>query len=575
MCRMKMVPVFSTDDTHKLDNNNECYETVHLNETELDKKSSFLKNDLFNIKVNMDSIDNNCPKMLNWEFYTYIFFMIYSAICSLLFLSFTFSNINTLSCLVESSTDTSNEIAYKKTILMIYQVTLTLYEIFVLIRQYIKGQNFSLSKNKLKYKNWLKNMNFVFLFFVGVVSAIIYLMKNYNIYHHVSIGKFISMTHSSSSKPLITISDNSKESHGSVSIQEVLQNCPILNEKYIAPLLWGKNGHIQTGAYGILGHPELQRTYNERCFVVLEDKTTVVYDIFEPISKSSHEKNITLALCPGIANNSESNYIRTCVHYAQQHGYRIAVLNHLGSLKDVELTSNRIFCYGGTKELKAMMYDLFKKYPESKFINIGFSMGGNITTRWIGKLTEEVSGKIICGMSINQGYCAVKSSILFHDWENGRRLYNYIITEKVKQILWKHYDKAVAPHVKSGLIDESKIWAASSNVILDEQYHRRVYGFKSVDDFYEWCGSINSIPNIKIPMVFVNAEDDPIVPEQLYSLVQNICRRKNNLAHVLTKHGGHLGFLEGKSLKPNSVTWIDRFIVQYADAAVAAYYSQY
>uniref|UniRef100_A0AAF5D8H0 AB hydrolase-1 domain-containing protein n=1 Tax=Strongyloides stercoralis TaxID=6248 RepID=A0AAF5D8H0_STRER len=188
MCRMKMVPVFSTDDTHKLDNNNECYETVHLNETELDKKSSFLKNDLFNIKVNMDSIDNNCPKMLNWEFYTYIFFMIYSAICSLLFLSFTFSNINTLSCLVESSTDTSNEIAYEKTILMIYQVTLTLYgiisivsiiylftEIFVLIRQYIKGQNFSLSKNKLKYKNWLKNMNFVFLFFVGVVSAIMFI----------------------------------------------------------------------------------------------------------------------------------------------------------------------------------------------------------------------------------------------------------------------------------------------------------------------------------------------------------------------------------------------------------------
>uniref|UniRef100_A0A0K0EM72 AB hydrolase-1 domain-containing protein n=1 Tax=Strongyloides stercoralis TaxID=6248 RepID=A0A0K0EM72_STRER len=390
----------------------------------------------------------------------------------------------------------------------------------------------------------------------------------------IFIFKFLK-THSSSSKPLITTSSSNKEAQESPSIKEILQNCPILNEKYIAPLLWGKSGHIQTGAYGILGHPELQRTYNERCFVVLEDNTTVVYDIFEPISKSSHEKDITLALCPGIANNSESNYIRTCVHYAQQHGYRIAVLNHLGSLKDIQLTSNRIFCYGETKELKAMMFDLFKKYPESKFINIGFSMGANITTRWLGKLTEEVSAKIICGMSINQGYCAVKSSVLLHDWENGRRLYNYIITEKVKQILWKHYDRAVAPHVKSGLIDEAKIWAASSNVTLDEHYHRRVYGFKSVEDFYEWSGSIKSIPNIKIPMVFVNAEDDPIVPEQLYSLVQNICEKKNNLAHVLTKHGGHLGFLEGKSLKPNSVTWIDRFIVQYADASVLAYYSQY
>uniref|UniRef100_A0A0K0F6B0 Alpha/beta hydrolase2 (inferred by orthology to a D. melanogaster protein) n=1 Tax=Strongyloides venezuelensis TaxID=75913 RepID=A0A0K0F6B0_STRVS len=421
------------------------------------------------------------------------------------------------------------------------------------------------------YENISKSFNGIHIYEINIDSARLLFICIFFFF----LLKFLK-AHSSSSKPLITISKNkNKEDRGVVSIQDILQNCSILNEKYVAPLLWGKNGHIQTGAYGILGHSELQRTYNERCFVVLDDNTTVVYDIFEPTSSSSHGKNITLALCPGIANNSESNYIRTCVHYAQQHGYRIAVLNHLGSLKDVQLTSNRIFCYGGTKELKAMMFDLFKKYPESKFINIGFSMGGNITTRWLGKLTEELSDRIICGMSVNQGYCAVRSSSLFHDWENGRRLYNYIITEKVKQILWKHYDMAVAPHVKSGLIDEAKIWAASSNVTLDEHYHRRVYGFKSVDDFYEWCGSLKSIPNINIPMVFVNAEDDPIVPETLYKLVQDICEKKNNLAHILTKHGGHLGFLEGKSLKPNSVTWLDRFIVQYADASVIAYYSQY
>uniref|UniRef100_A0A0N4ZG60 AB hydrolase-1 domain-containing protein n=1 Tax=Parastrongyloides trichosuri TaxID=131310 RepID=A0A0N4ZG60_PARTI len=379
----------------------------------------------------------------------------------------------------------------------------------------------------------------------------------------------------SSSKPLLTLSENSKENQQeNFTIHEIVQNCPILNEKYIAPFLWGKNGHLQTGAYGILGHPQLQRTYNERCFVLLDDNTTVVYDIFEPIAESIHKKNITLALCPGIANNSESNYIRTCVHYAQQHGYRIAVLNHLGSLNDVPLTSNRIFCYGGTKELKAMMLDLFKRYPDSKFINIGFSMGANITTRLLGKLSGEMLEKIICGMSVNQGYCAVRSSPYFHDWENGRRLYNYIITEKVKQILWRHYDKAIVPHVRSGLIDESKIWAASSNITLDEHYHRRVYGFKSVEEFYEWCGSLKSIPNIKIPMLFLNAEDDPIVPKQLYNLVQDICKKNNNLAHVLTKHGGHLGFLEGRSLKPNSVTWLDRFIVQFADASCLAYYSK-
>lgn len=51
-------------------------------------------------------------------------------------------------------------------------------------------------------------------------------------------------------------------------------------------------------------------------------------------------------MCPGIANTSESVYIRTFVHYAQYHGYRCAVLNHLGALSSVKLTSPRIFSYG-------------------------------------------------------------------------------------------------------------------------------------------------------------------------------------------------------------------------------------
>lgn len=54
----------------------------------------------------------------------------------------------------------------------------------------------------------------------------------------------------------------------------------------------------------------------------------------------------TLLICPGIANSSESIYIRTFVQYAQDAGFRVIVLNHLGALTDVPLTSPRIFTYG-------------------------------------------------------------------------------------------------------------------------------------------------------------------------------------------------------------------------------------
>lgn len=60
-----------------------------------------------------------------------------------------------------------------------------------------------------------------------------------------------------------------------------------------------------------------------------------------------------MVICPGIGNHSEKHYIRTFVDYAQKDGYRCAVLNHLGALPNIELTSPRMFTYGearGDKE---------------------------------------------------------------------------------------------------------------------------------------------------------------------------------------------------------------------------------
>lgn len=39
-----------------------------------------------------------------------------------------------------------------------------------------------------------------------------------------------------------------------------------------------------------------------------------------------------------------------------------------------------------------------------------------------------------------------------------------------------------------------------------------------------------------------------------------------NVIFALTRHGGHMGFFEGKLLWPQPLTWMDRIIVEYADA---------
>ena len=76
--------------------------------------------------------------------------------------------------------------------------------------------------------------------------------------------------------------------------------------------------------------------------------------------------DITLTLAPGICNSSESVYIRRVVYHAQFQGYRVAVLNHVGALKCVPVTSPRIFNYGKMNLLKNF-YDSITVYLKSDF----------------------------------------------------------------------------------------------------------------------------------------------------------------------------------------------------------------
>lgn len=62
-----------------------------------------------------------------------------------------------------------------------------------------------------------------------------------------------------------------------------------------------------------------------------------------------------MVICPGIGNHSEKHYIRTFVNHSQRQGYRCAVLNHLGSLPNIELTSPRMFTYGKTDRARALL----------------------------------------------------------------------------------------------------------------------------------------------------------------------------------------------------------------------------
>lgn len=51
-------------------------------------------------------------------------------------------------------------------------------------------------------------------------------------------------------------------------------------------------------------------------------------------------------MVPGICNTGDTDYIHEFSCYMNRDGYDVAVLNHVGALKNVKITYPRIFSYG-------------------------------------------------------------------------------------------------------------------------------------------------------------------------------------------------------------------------------------
>lgn len=355
-------------------------------------------------------------------------------------------------------------------------------------------------------------------------------------------------------------------------VKAMLKNCPILTSVYSPTILWGKSGHFQTVVHVKMGRVKPHWPDGKRYRITMPDGATMSYDLFDPHVEGIKGRFI-LALCPGIANSSECIYLRTFTSYAQTFGYNVAVLNHLGALKSETLTAPRIFTYGGTEEYGRMVDHLLELYPDSKIIAVGFSMGGNIVTKYLGE-NDSHQDKVLCGVSVCQGYEVNEAKTLFMQLWNMRRVYIYLMTLNQRYLLSRHRHllfSEEAQKICGAVFNVDKVFRATSMVEIDDNYSCIRAGFSSVYDYYKWCSSAYYMQNIRVPMLFMNAEDDPLGPPSLLRYPKKFAETCDNCIFMTTKHGGHLGYFEGGILQPNNITWLDRAIIEYADAVISLY----
>jgi predicted alpha/beta-fold hydrolase len=76
---------------------------------------------------------------------------------------------------------------------------------------------------------------------------------------------------------------------------------------------------------------------------------------------------------------------------------------------------------------------------------------------------------------------------------------------------------------------------------FDEAITRRTFGFASVDDYYRASGSAARLPSVMVPLLCVQAKDDPIAVDA--AVPREAAAANPNVALVVTPSGGHLGWI--------------------------------
>ena len=78
---------------------------------------------------------------------------------------------------------------------------------------------------------------------------------------------------------------------------------------------------------------------------------------------------------------------------------------------------------------------------------------------------------------------------------------------------------------------------------FDHTFAIKMFGYDSVDDYWNRASCWHTIEQIKTPTLFFNALDDPICARD--AIDYEIFKRNPFTAIATTKYGGHLGHHEG------------------------------
>ncbi|MBL7827343.1 MAG: alpha/beta fold hydrolase [Saprospiraceae bacterium] len=300
---------------------------------------------------------------------------------------------------------------------------------------------------------------------------------------------------------------------------------PLLQSTYPGPPRWQIGGHLQTivpGAFRNVKGVDYERERIETNDDDFLDLDWLIADGNEKLVVITH----------GLEADSSAQYVRGAAKLFYQNGWDVLAWNCRSCSGEMN-RQFRMYHHGDTEDISTVVDHAIAKHNYKQVCLMGFSMGANITLKYLGVSGSQVPPQVRAA-AVFSAPCDIRAGADVLDrWDNV--LYKY-------RFMWFLYKKIkVKAKQFPGKLDTRLFRKVRRWRDFDEFFSAPISGYPSAAAFHQQASAKHFLTGIRVPTLLVSALNDPILTPACFPV--DIAQNHDFLHLEITKHGGHCGFL--------------------------------
>ena len=256
-------------------------------------------------------------------------------------------------------------------------------------------------------------------------------------------------------------------------------------------------------------------------------------------------------LIHGLEGSSQSKYILAATKEFNNEGLDTVAFNLRGCSGEDNLLL-QTYHSGKTEDVHFVINHLLENYSYDDIVIVGYSLGGNLTLKYMGEYANTQSSKIKCAVAVSVPIDLASSGKEMSALKNKLYMDEFLKTLR-KKVLLK------AKNFPEFHLDKDQLLKAKVFRDFDALYTAPVFGFSGPEEYWEKASSKPYLSKIEKPTILITSQDDPFLPAACYPIQE--ANASKNFYLEITKYGGHVGFIS--SFLPQENRWLENRMLNF------------